>query len=156
MQSSETGGNLQTRLMELGVALPLTACPLDLGSVLDANGKEFVTADVNGEQTDAFAFSLASAVADAVNALFHAPAPPPQEHVTGVELAARFVERRLKEYVDEFGSTDPETGTVEFPSNGDEYVGELEEIIEGIRKLGTNHGCKSDLHPEYVTPAGDA
>jgi len=20
----------------------------------------------------------------------------------------------------------------------------------------TNHGCKSDLHPEYVTPAGDA
>lgn len=61
--------------------------------------------------------------------------PPPQTHMAGIELAARFVEKRLKDYVDEFGSTDPETGTVEFPGNGDEYVGELEEIIEGIRAL---------------------
>jgi len=89
--------------------------------------------------------------------LFISTQPPaPAPHVTGIELAARFVEKRLKDYVDEFGSTDPETGTVEFPGNGDEYVGELEEIVEGIRALGTNHGCKSDLHPEYVTPAGDA
>lgn len=63
--------------------------------------------------------------------------PSPETHVSGIELAARFVEKRLKDYVDEFGSTDPETGTVEFPGNGDEYVGELEEIIGGIRALTT-------------------
>ncbi|WP_430259842.1 hypothetical protein [Neorhizobium sp. IRS_2294] len=61
--------------------------------------------------------------------------PPPQTHVTGIELAARFVEKRLNDYVQEHGSTDPETGTVEFPGNGDEYVGELQEIIDGIRDL---------------------
>ena len=69
--------------------------------------------------------------------LFASPAP---QEMMGIELAARFVEKCLKDYVDEFGSTDPETGTVEFPGNGDEYVGELEEIIEGIRALATTEG----------------
>jgi hypothetical protein len=55
----------------------------------------------------------------------------------GIELAARFVEKRLHDYVSEHGSTDPDTGTVEYPSNGEEYVYELEEIIEGIRALAT-------------------
>lgn len=55
--------------------------------------------------------------------------------VSGIELAARFVEKRRDDYVQEFGSTDPDTGTVEYPGNGEEYVGELEEIIEGIRAL---------------------
>lgn len=63
--------------------------------------------------------------------------PSPETNVTGIELAARFVEKRLNDYVQEHGSTDSDTGTVEFPGNGDEYVGELEEIIEGIRALAT-------------------
>lgn len=55
----------------------------------------------------------------------------------GIELTARFVEKRLHDYVSEHGSTDPETGTVEYPGNGEEYVYELEEIIEGIRELAS-------------------
>lgn len=55
----------------------------------------------------------------------------------GIELAARFVEKRLHDYVSEHGSTDPDTGTVEYPGNGEEYVYELEEIIEGIRELAS-------------------
>lgn len=53
----------------------------------------------------------------------------------GREDAARFVEQRLHDYVSEHGSTDPETGTVEYPGDGEEYVYELEEIVEGIRAL---------------------
>ncbi|AAL49619.1 unknown [Sinorhizobium phage PBC5] len=53
----------------------------------------------------------------------------------GVELAARFVEKRLNDYVQEHGSYDHSTGVTEFPGNGDEYVYELEEIVEGIRAL---------------------
>ena len=65
----------------------------------------------------------------------------------GIDLAARFVEKRLHDYVSEHGVTDPDTGTVEYPGNGEEYVYELEEIIEGIRALaapitttGGDHG----------------
>ncbi|BAK66911.1 hypothetical protein SLG_22360 [Sphingobium sp. SYK-6] len=53
----------------------------------------------------------------------------------GIELAAKFVEKRRDEYVQEHGSYDPSTGVTEFPGNGDEYVDELEEIIEGIRAV---------------------
>ncbi|HAU75600.1 MAG TPA: hypothetical protein DCW88_08710, partial [Agrobacterium sp.] len=52
-----------------------------------------------------------------------------------IELAARFVEKRRDDYVREHGSYDPSTGFTEFPGSGEEYVGELEEIIDGIRKL---------------------
>ncbi|WLR92907.1 hypothetical protein [Shinella zoogloeoides] len=55
----------------------------------------------------------------------------------GIEASARFVEKRLHDYVSEHGSTDPDTGTVEYPGNGEEYVYELEEIIEGIRELAS-------------------
>lgn len=53
----------------------------------------------------------------------------------GLEQAAKWVDRRLKDYVDEHGSYDPETGATEFPGNGDEYCAELDEIAEGIRAL---------------------
>ncbi len=61
------------------------------------------------------------------------------EPVDGIELAARWVEKRLEDYDSEHGSTDPETGTREYPGRGagEEYVGELMEIIEGIRALKT-------------------
>ncbi|MCO5730121.1 hypothetical protein [Rhizobium sp. SSA_523] len=61
--------------------------------------------------------------------------PSPQTLVDGFELSARFVETRLNAYCAEHGGTDPDTGTVEYPGNGEEYVHELEEIIEGIREL---------------------
>jgi hypothetical protein len=51
------------------------------------------------------------------------------------EAAARWVEARMQSYIDEHGHNDPDTGAVEFPGNGDEYVGELMEIAEGIRSL---------------------
>ncbi len=66
----------------------------------------------------------------------------PPQLLTGIELAARFVEKRRDDYVQEHGSTDPETGTVEFPGYGDEYVGELDEIIEGIRALASKEEPK--------------
>src|SRR5690606_27574759 len=58
-----------------------------------------------------------------------------QRKADGIELSARFVETRRDEYVKEFGFYDGETGVTEFPGNGNEYVYELEEIIEGIRAL---------------------
>ncbi len=62
----------------------------------------------------------------------------------GREDAARFVDQRLHDYVSEHGATDPDTGTVEYPGNGEEYVYELEEIAEGIRALAaptSANGC---------------
>lgn len=56
-------------------------------------------------------------------------------HCDGRESAARFVEARRDDYIREHGSYDPSTGMTEFPGNGDEYVYELEEIIDGIRRL---------------------
>ncbi len=55
----------------------------------------------------------------------------------GIELAARWVEKRRDDYDCEHGFTDPETGTREYPGRGagEEYVYELHEIIEGIRAL---------------------
>ncbi|TCM56191.1 hypothetical protein C8J36_103563 [Rhizobium sp. PP-F2F-G48] len=63
--------------------------------------------------------------------------PAPQPNLTGIERAARFVEKRRDDYVQEHGSYDYETGFTEFPGEGLEYVGELDEIIEGIRALAT-------------------
>lgn len=51
------------------------------------------------------------------------------------ETAAKWVDKRCDDYVNEHGASDPETGTVEFPGDGEEYVGELMEIAEGIRGL---------------------
>ena len=53
----------------------------------------------------------------------------------GMEAAACWVEARMQAYIDEQGSSDPDTGAVELPRYGDEYVGELMEITEGIRAL---------------------
>lgn len=63
------------------------------------------------------------------------------DDITGIEIAARFVEKRRDKYVREHGIYDPSTGATEFPGNGDEYVCELEEIIEGIRAIYTDKPC---------------
>lgn len=81
-------------------------------------------------------------IAKAALAVF--PAPATVTHTTGIELAARFVEKRLNDYCAEHGVTDPDTGTVEYPGTGEEYVYELEEIIEGIRALATTEGSAND------------
>jgi len=47
--------------------------------------------------------------------------------------AIQFIEKRRDDYVRDHGIYDPSTGVTEFPGNGDEYVGELEEIIDGLR-----------------------
>ena len=56
------------------------------------------------------------------------------------ETAAKWVEKRCDDYVNEHGSIDPETGTVEFPGDGEEYVGELMEIAEGLRAIKPAEG----------------
>lgn len=53
----------------------------------------------------------------------------------GVWDAVKVVEKRRDDYIREHGNTDPETGCVEFPGNGDEYVAELDEIVEALQKL---------------------
>ena len=66
--------------------------------------------------------------------LYTHPAPLDAERVREVAIreAAQIVAKRRDEYVREHGMTDPETGTVEFPGNGEEWVGEWEEIEEAI------------------------
>lgn len=61
----------------------------------------------------------------------------------GLEAAAQWVDKRMQAYIEEHGHTDPDTGTVEFGrrSAGEEYVGELAEIAEGLRGLKTGT-CK--------------
>lgn len=51
------------------------------------------------------------------------------------ERAAQWVNKRAEDYDAEHGLTDPETGTREYPGNGDEYVFELHEIADGLRAL---------------------
>lgn len=53
----------------------------------------------------------------------------------GVAASANFIQKRMDDYLNEFGAIDPETGSVELPRGGDEYVGELQEIIEAVRAL---------------------
>ena len=54
---------------------------------------------------------------------------------TGLEVAAKFVEARRDAYITEHGHEDPDTGSLEFPGDGAEYVQELTEVAEGIRAL---------------------
>ncbi|MEG1628569.1 hypothetical protein [Pseudomonas sp.] len=53
----------------------------------------------------------------------------------GVKSSADLIQKRMDDYLSEFGAMDPETGSVELPRGGDEYVGELQEIIEAVRAL---------------------
>lgn len=66
--------------------------------------------------------------------------PLRQTNDGGIERAAKLIEKRRDDYIEAHGSYDPDTGATEFPGNGDEYVGELDEIVEGIRALATPSG----------------
>lgn len=50
----------------------------------------------------------------------------------GMTEACKVVQKRADDYDDEHGHTDLETGTREYPKNGDDYMLELTEIIESI------------------------
>ena len=59
------------------------------------------------------------------------------------ERCAAWVDARRNSFCAAFGSTDPETGALEFgrgkyAEEKEEYVGELEEIANGLRYLGAN------------------
>jgi ElaB/YqjD/DUF883 family membrane-anchored ribosome-binding protein len=60
------------------------------------------------------------------------------------ETAAKWVEKRMDDYVNEHGNEDPETGSLELPGTGDEYVGELMEIADGLRALKPAEGGGDD------------
>lgn len=69
-----------------------------------------------------------------------AQAEPSAQEPARIELAVRWLEKRRDDYVHEFGSYDPETGATEYGRGAkgqarEEYVAELEEVIEGIRAL---------------------
>lgn len=53
----------------------------------------------------------------------------------GIERAAKLVQERLDEYVRDHGVYDSDTGTLEFPGDGAEYVEELDCIASFIRAL---------------------
>ena len=52
----------------------------------------------------------------------------------GMSEACKVVQQRADDYDAEHGHTDLETGTREYPKNGDDYMLELTEIIEAIAK----------------------
>lgn len=62
-----------------------------------------------------------------------------------LEEAARWVDSRRDDYISDHGIYDPETGATEFPGDGEQYVGELEEIAEGIRALIDKPGAEPDV-----------
>lgn len=50
-----------------------------------------------------------------------------------LEEAAALIDRKVRSYDDDMGSTDPETGTREYPGDGAEWVHEMDELAEEIR-----------------------
>lgn len=74
-------------------------------------------------------------VIEAREKLREAKADAEASEADGIRKAIRFIERRRDAYVEEHGFYDPTTGVTEFPGNGDETVGEWEEIIEELQGL---------------------
>ena len=60
------------------------------------------------------------------------PKPDPEE---GLEAAAGHIEKKIAAYIDEHGSYDSTTGHMEYPGDGEEWVGGMEELAEEIRAL---------------------
>lgn len=56
----------------------------------------------------------------------------------GMEAAAKIIQKRAEAYDSAYGFTDPETGTREYPPNGDEYMNDLAEIKESIQTARDN------------------
>jgi hypothetical protein len=65
-----------------------------------------------------------------------------------LEEAAHWVQKRADDYDADHGTTDPDTGTREYPYEGAEYVQELEEISDAIRALKSAPPAES-AQPNY-------
>lgn len=64
----------------------------------------------------------------------------------GLKAAIRFIEARRDDYVSEHGFFDPSTGVTEFPGNGDETVGEWEEIIDELQAMADREASEASAH----------
>jgi hypothetical protein len=53
----------------------------------------------------------------------------------GIEAAAKLIDHRMGEYVNDHGSYDHDTGYTEFPGNGEETVEEWMNLAESIRAI---------------------
>jgi hypothetical protein len=53
----------------------------------------------------------------------------------GIEQAAQFIEKKRDDYVEEHGTYDRDTGAMEYPGDGLDYVTQLDELVEEIRGL---------------------
>jgi hypothetical protein len=53
----------------------------------------------------------------------------------GIDAAAKWLDKRADDYDSEHGSTDPDTGTREYPGDGLDYINELRENADSIREL---------------------
>lgn len=53
----------------------------------------------------------------------------------GIEKAAKLIELKVQDFVDDNGIYDRDTGAVEFPGDGEIYVGQMTELAEDIRAL---------------------
>ncbi|WP_151982457.1 hypothetical protein [Marinobacter salarius] len=99
--------------------------------------------------------------------------PPQSQGVPeGLEIAARHIERKADNYDQDHGTTDPSTGSREYPGDGAEYYAEMTELAEEVRALSTpatpgscQHGvrlphpcseCENDVEndPEYRKQGG--
>lgn len=69
------------------------------------------------------------------NVFLSIPLPAQQVAAEGLEIAAAFIEKKVKSYLDEHGSFDPSTGCTELPKGGEDYVYNMEELAEEIRSL---------------------
>jgi len=62
-------------------------------------------------------------------------APQPSAVQQGLELAARFLEKEARDYDDAHGYTEPDTGARVYPGDGDEYVNNLADFADQIRRI---------------------
>jgi len=57
----------------------------------------------------------------------------------GTKMAALFIELKAYAYDEEHGTTDPSTGTREYPGDGAEYYNNLMELAEELHKQAEGH-----------------
>lgn len=113
------------------------AQPLTRGDLADALGC-FWNAAINHAHSreSMVAMDVSSVMAEGISAVAQRlNEPSVGSTAAGVTKAVKWIERRRDDYVREHGSYDGSTGMTEFSEAGDEYLGELEEIIEGLQKL---------------------